>query len=633
MEDLSGRVFGVYRVVGPLGAGGMASVYKAYQPAVDRHVALKILPSHLASDPEFLARFRQEAKLLANLQHPHILPVHDFGESDGFTYIVMPFIETGTLAAALTGGPLEFDMIKRVITQVGDALDCAHAQGLVHRDVKPSNILLDERGNCLLADFGIAKILEGSDTLTATGGLVGTPLYMSPEQGLGQELDGRSDIYSLGVVLYEMATERVPYEAETPVAVVVKHIHDPLPVPSDVNPEIPEALQRMIFRSMHKEPSERFATAGAMAEAMSRLSADDMTPAAALASAETLPIGAVPPLPDEAANRTMTAVRSTDAAPGTDPSTLTVTPSVPPPAPAPAEAPPRRWAAALTVVAAVAVVLLFVLYWSGLDREPAPGTRPDATSADADPTGDPGTDARLLPPAPDAPTPVPADPAETMTTPSEPPPVSSSGSPLPASSTAAPPPPSAGPAPTDPAPATAGIAGRRPGAPPASAAAQLDAETAARETALLAALERAEADRAFRDAAAEASDPFPDQGDGTFLDRRIGVRWTVVSEPPGGSNGLLWVDANDYCNSLALAGSADWRLPTQVELDSLLQRLDPDRYPWGPTLWSADRSDGDPNRLWVTNSPLYTPAWSTAMRDASGRRLTHWAVCISAETG
>lgn len=128
MEDLSGRSFGVYRIVEPLGQGGMASVYKAYQPAVDRHVALKVLPSHLAQDPEFLARFEQEAKVLAQLQHPHILPVHDFGESDGFTYIVMPFIKTGTLAAVLTGQPLPLDQIKRVITQIGDALDCAHAR-------------------------------------------------------------------------------------------------------------------------------------------------------------------------------------------------------------------------------------------------------------------------------------------------------------------------------------------------------------------------------------------------------------------------------------------------------------------------------------------------------------------------
>ena len=138
LEDLSGRSFGVYRIVGPVGAGGMASVYKAYQPAVDRHVALKILPSHLAQDREFLRRFEREAKVLAKLQHPHMLPVHDFGESGGFTYIVMPFIKTGTLADTMTGQPLSFDQIQRVIMQVCDALDCAHTQGLVHRDVKPT---------------------------------------------------------------------------------------------------------------------------------------------------------------------------------------------------------------------------------------------------------------------------------------------------------------------------------------------------------------------------------------------------------------------------------------------------------------------------------------------------------------
>ena len=184
MEDLTGRVFGPYRIVAPLGEGGMASVYKAYQPSVDRYVALKILPSRLVQDPEFFGRFRQEAKVLASLQHPHILPVHDFGESDGFTYIVMPFVSAGTLAASLHGRPfvprVPLDEIRRVMSQVGDALDCAHARGLVHRDVKPSNILMDERGNCLLADFGIAKILEGTQKFTRTGGIVGTPAYMTP---------------------------------------------------------------------------------------------------------------------------------------------------------------------------------------------------------------------------------------------------------------------------------------------------------------------------------------------------------------------------------------------------------------------------------------------------------------------
>jgi serine/threonine protein kinase len=231
MEDLTGKQVGPYQIVAPLGEGGMAAVYKAYQPAMDRYVALKILPRHFASDPQFISRFQQEARLLAKLQHPHILPVFDFGELDGYTYIVMPFIASGTLTDLMHGQPLALEQVRKVISQVGDALDYAHMCGLIHRDVKPSNVLMDERGNCLLTDFGLAKIIESSIHITTSGMIMGTPAYMSPEQGLGEKLDARTDIYSLGVILYEMATGRAPYSAETPIAVVFKHIHDPLPPP------------------------------------------------------------------------------------------------------------------------------------------------------------------------------------------------------------------------------------------------------------------------------------------------------------------------------------------------------------------------------------------------------------------
>jgi hypothetical protein len=153
-----------------------------------------------------------------------------------------------------------------------------------------------------------------------------------------------------------------------------------------------------------------------------------------------------------------------------------------------------------------------------------------------------------------------------------------------------------------------------------------------RNNALLEAAARIEADRIRRDAEAAARDPFPEQGDGTFLDRQIGTRWTAASSPVQGTEGLLWTDANSYCDRLSLAGISNWRLPTRDELDSVLQRLDPTRYPWGLTLWSADRPLGDSNRLWVTNSPLYAPEWSTAVRDASARRLTHRAVCVASGT-
>jgi serine/threonine protein kinase len=269
MENLTGKQFGAYHIVGPLGAGGMASVYKAYQPGIDRYVALKVLPRQFANDPQFFGRFEQEAKVLAKLQHPHILSVYDYGQAEGYTYIVMPFVESGDLADILRGKRLSLTEIGQIISQVGDALDYAHAQGVVHRDVKPSNILVDKRGNCLLTDFGIAKILEGStDSLTVTGGVIGTPSYMSPEQGMGKKLDGRSDIYALGIILYQMVTGEVPFKAETPMAVMIKHINDPLLSPRDLNADIPQAIERVTLKALAKQPEDRHETAGEMVKAL-----------------------------------------------------------------------------------------------------------------------------------------------------------------------------------------------------------------------------------------------------------------------------------------------------------------------------------------------------------------------------
>ena len=270
MEDLTGKQLGPYQIVAPLGEGGMAAVFRAYQPGMERYVALKILPRHFADDPEFSARFQREARILAQLQHPHILPVFDFGQVEGYSFIVMPFVPSGTLTESMQGQPLSLPRIRQVISQVGDALNYAHGRGLVHRDVKPSNVLVDESGNCLLTDFGLARMVEASVNLTASGTIMGTPAYMSPEQGSGLKIDSRSDIYSLGVILYEMATGRVPYKAETPVAVVFMHVSGPLPLPRSLNPDIPEAVERVILKALARDPDDRYQKAEELVAALKR---------------------------------------------------------------------------------------------------------------------------------------------------------------------------------------------------------------------------------------------------------------------------------------------------------------------------------------------------------------------------
>ena len=228
MTELVGQTLGPYRLTEQIGLGGMATVYKAYQASVDRYVAVKVLPRQFAEDPTFMGRFEQEARTIAKLEHPHILPVHDYGEQKRITYLVMRFVEAGTLKDLIASqSPLSPEECLRIVQQVGGALDYAHSQGVIHRDIKPSNVLVDPRGDCFLTDFGIARLVEGTTEFTATGRIVGTPAYMAPEQGMGEKADARSDIYALGIILYEMVTGKVPYEAETPLAVLMKHASAP----------------------------------------------------------------------------------------------------------------------------------------------------------------------------------------------------------------------------------------------------------------------------------------------------------------------------------------------------------------------------------------------------------------------
>jgi serine/threonine-protein kinase len=269
MEDLSGRTFGAYTIVAPLGEGGMASVYKAHQPSVNRDVAIKILGRHFMQDPEFLTRFRHEAYLVAQFQHPHILPVFDFGESGGYSYLVMPLIKGGQLSDLMDGTPMRLERVDRIMRQICDALDYAHSKGVVHRDIKPTNILVDERLNCLVADFGIARMTEGTTKLTATGTVVGTPTYMSPEQAAGETVGPQSDLYSLGIMLYEMVAGQVPFKGDTPFAIALKHLTAAMPPPATFNPRLGPAIENVVLKAVARQAKDRFASGEELANALS----------------------------------------------------------------------------------------------------------------------------------------------------------------------------------------------------------------------------------------------------------------------------------------------------------------------------------------------------------------------------
>ena len=251
----------------PLGHGGMAVVYRARQESLDRTVAVKVLSENLAASTQFMERFRREARTAANLRHPNVITVHDFGEDErGVPYLVLEYIEGPTLADLMDVG-LDDSRIPDLLDQIAAGLDYAHAHGVIHRDIKPGNVLTTEDGRVVLADFGLAWLLEGAH-LTMTGGVIGTPEYMSPEQAAGEPIDHRSDVYALGVVLYEMLVGERPFIAETPIAVLLKHLQDPAPSVLLARPDLPPAVGDVLAKVLVKDPADRYASAGELARAI-----------------------------------------------------------------------------------------------------------------------------------------------------------------------------------------------------------------------------------------------------------------------------------------------------------------------------------------------------------------------------
>jgi serine/threonine-protein kinase len=261
-----------YEIIEELGRGGMATVYKARDPLFEREVAIKVLPPELSRDAQFRSRFIREARTIAALEHPSIVPVYDYGESYDQPYLVMRYMTGGSLTDLLHQGPLSLTQTSKILQRISLALDAAHQKGIIHRDLKPGNILFDQYGEAYLADFGIVHLASSSEALTATGSLVGTPSYMSPEQvHSDKELDGRSDIYALGVILFQMLTGDVPYAADTPVKTMMQHVMEPIPRILERRPDLAPQFDTIITKAMAKDREDRFATGSDLSTALDTL--------------------------------------------------------------------------------------------------------------------------------------------------------------------------------------------------------------------------------------------------------------------------------------------------------------------------------------------------------------------------
>ena len=297
MSDVTGQMLGGrYRLGEQIGAGGMARVYRAEDTRLDRTVAVKILAAQFADDPSFVDRFRREAQTAAKLNHPNVVGVYDNGAEDGTNYIVMEFVEGRTLAEFLSGGGrLSPTKSVEVAESVCTALEYAHQRGVVHRDIKPGNIMVTRDGLVKVMDFGIARLTTTAETVAQTAAVLGTAAYLSPEQAQGHSVDGRSDIYSLGCVLFELLSRRAPFSGDSAMAVAMKHIHDSPPVPSKLNPEITPQMDAVVMKALAKNPDNRYQAAEEFREDLERLRRGELVSATPIMATPTQVIDRRPP--------------------------------------------------------------------------------------------------------------------------------------------------------------------------------------------------------------------------------------------------------------------------------------------------------------------------------------------------
>lgn len=258
---------GQYVIRSELGRGGMATVYHAFDSRFEREVAIKVLPREMLHDPQFHTRFEREIKMVASLEHPSIVPVYDVGDEDGQPYFVMRYMPGGSLSNLIERGSISIQDTARIVEKIAEGLAYAHRKGIIHRDLKPDNILFDDNGNPFISDFGVAKLTESTSSLTGSG-VIGTPAYMSPEQAQGTEIDLRSDVYGLGVIVYQMLSGHQPYSADTPMGVVVKHITEPVPEILKIQPNLPPELDDVIKTAMAKDKNKRFPNTIELAKAL-----------------------------------------------------------------------------------------------------------------------------------------------------------------------------------------------------------------------------------------------------------------------------------------------------------------------------------------------------------------------------